>query len=263
MSLSSVRFDASTGKRTRFLACEHNLRGAERAYTEWSMARIEKKGWARRRLEDAIRSAFMKAYQTIKVDPDKYLEHLRMAYDLPALTYNGVYSVDPEILDHIAAQTIRASMRIAAAEGAGLGMGGMFTMIPDLGILAAITLRMLQKLSLIYGFSYNTEEEEAELWIAAASAAGVDIGRELAEKQFVSKFVPRVIQRIAARASTEMVEKWTGRLIPIISSVIGAGLNYYFVKVWGERAIGHFRQKHLQIRQEQAHRITNTAMPAR
>ncbi len=226
------------------------------------MAHIEKKGWVRLRLEDAIRAAFMKAYKTIKVDPEKYLEHLRMAYDLPALTYDGVYSVDPEILDHIAAQTIRTSMRIAAAEGAGLGMGGMFTVLPDLGILSAITLRMLQKLSLIYGFPYNTEEEEAELWIAAASAAGVDIGRELAEKQFVSKFVPRVIQRIAARASTEIVEKWTGRLIPVISSVIGAGLNYYFVKIWGERAIGHFRRKHLQVRQQQAHaRITSMAAP--
>ncbi len=204
----------------------------------------------------------MKAYQTIKVDPEKYLEHLRMAYDLPALTYNGVYSVDPDLLDRIAGQTIRASMRIAAAEGAGLGFGGMFTMLPDLGILAAITLRMLQKLSLIYGFPYNTEDEEAELWVAAATAAGVDISRELVEKQFVSKFVPRVIQRIAARASAEIVEKWTARLIPVISSVIGAGLNYYFVKVWGERAIGHFRQKHLQIRHQQARRITSAAAPA-
>jgi uncharacterized protein (DUF697 family) len=227
------------------------------------MAIIEKKGWVRRRLEDAIRSAFMKAYSTVKVNPEKYLEHLRMAYDLPALTYDGVYTVDPELLDRIAAQTVRASMRIAAAEGAGLGMGGMFTILPDLGILAAITLRMLQKLSLIYGFPYTTEEEEAELWIAAASAAGVDIGRELAEKQFVSKFVPRVIQRIAARASTEIVEKWTGRLIPVISSVIGAGLNYYFVRVWGQRAIGHFRQKHLQVRQQQAGRIANPAMQAK
>src|SRR5271169_5105273 len=222
------------------------------------MTRIEKKGWVRRRLEDAIRAAFMKAYQTVKVDPDKYLEHLRMAYDLPALTYDGVYSVDPEILDHIAGQTIRASMRVAAASGSGLGMGGMFTILPDLGILAAVTLRMLQKLSLIYGFPYTTEEEEAELWIAAASAAGVDIGRELAEKQFVSKFVPRVIQRIAARASGEIVEKWTARLIPVVSSAIGAGLNYYFVKVWGERAIGHFRQKHLQGRRQRA----SVALPA-
>src|SRR5271169_22873 len=222
------------------------------------MTRIEKKGWVRRRLEDAIRSAFIKAYQTVKVDPDKYLEHLRMTYDLPALTYDGVYSVDPEVLDHIAGQTIRVSMRIAAASGSGLGMGGMFTIVPDLGILAAVTLRMLQKLSLIYGFPYTTKEEEAELWIAAASAAGVDIGRELAEKQFVSKFVPRVIQRIAARASGEIVEKWTARLIPVVSSAIGAGLNYYFVKVWGERAIGHFRQKHLQGRRQRA----SVALPA-
>jgi hypothetical protein len=216
------------------------------------MAQIAGKGWVRRGLEGAIRSAFMKAYQTIKVDPDKYLQHMRMAYDLPALTYNGVYSVDPDILDHIAGQTIRASTRLAGAEGAGLGLGGMFTVLPDLGILAAITLRMLQKLSLIYGFPYNTEEEEAELWIAAASAAGVDISRELLEKQFVSKFVPRVIQRIAARASGEIVEKWTARLIPLVSSAIGAGLNYYFVRVWGERAMRHFRQRHLQVRQKQA-----------
>ena len=78
-------------------------------------------------------------------------------------------------------------------------MGGMFTIIPDLGILAAITIRMIQKLSLIYGFSYNTEQEEAELWVAAASAAGVDISRDLVEKRVVSKFIPRVIQRIAAK----------------------------------------------------------------
>jgi hypothetical protein len=227
------------------------------------MAHVVKTGWVRRRLEDAIRNGFMKAYQTVKVDPDKYLEHLRIAYDLPAITYDGVHSVDPDILDHIAGQTIRASMRVAAVEGAGLGLGGMFTMLPDLGILAAITLRMLQKLSLIYGFPYNTEQEEAELWIAAASAAGVDISRELLEKQLVSKFVPRVIQRIAVRASTEIVEKWTARLIPVISSVIGAGLNYYFVRVWGERAIGHFRQRHLQIRQQQANATAGRiALPA-
>ncbi len=227
------------------------------------MAQIDRKSWLRRRLEGAIRGAFMKAYKTIKVDPEKYLEHLRIAYDLPALTYEGVYSVDPELLDHIAEQTIRASMKMAAAEGAGLGMGGMLTIVPDLSILAGLTLRMIQKLSLIYGFPYNTEEEEAELWVAAASAAGVDISRELLEKQLVSKFVPRVIQRIAAKASAEIVEKWTARLIPIISSVIGAGLNYYFMKVWGERAVGHFRQRHLQIRRQQLNSgARSTVIPA-
>jgi hypothetical protein len=143
---------------------------------------------------------------------------------------------------------------MAAAEGAGLGLGGMLTMVPDLGILAAITLRTIQKLSLLYGFEYNTDQEVAELWIAAASAAGVDISRELLEKEIVSRFVPRVIQRIAVQASREVVEKWSGRVIPLASSLIGAGLNYYFVRAWSERALSHFRAKHVTLRQQLASR---------
>ena len=139
-------------------------------------------------------------------------------------------------------------MKLAAAEGAGFGLGGILTIMPDLGILSAITMRTIQKLSLIYGFEMNTDDEIAELWIAAASAAGVDISRELLEKEVVNRFVPKVIQRIAARASTEVVEKWAGRLIPIASSAIGCALNYYFVRAWGERALAHFRKKHPETR---------------
>ena len=141
-------------------------------------------------------------------------------------------------------------MKLAALEGAGFGLGGLITIFPDLGILSAITMRTIQKLSLVYGFQFNTDDEIAELWIAAASAAGVDISRELLEKEVVNKFVPRVIQRIAARASAEVVEKWAGRMIPLVSSALGAGLNYWFVRAWGERAKAHFRQRHLQLRQQ-------------
>jgi uncharacterized membrane protein YdjX (TVP38/TMEM64 family) len=124
----------------------------------------------------------------------------------------------------------------------------VFTLLPDLSILSAITMRTIQKLSLIYGFEFNTDEEQAELWIAAASAAGVDISRELLEKQIVKRFIPQVAQRIAAQASTEVAEKWVGRLVPLASSVIGAGLNYYFVRGWGRRAMGHFRERHLRAK---------------
>jgi hypothetical protein len=72
----------------------------------------------------------------------------------------------------------------------------------------------------------------------------VDISRELLEKGVVNRFVPAVIQRIAVQASTDVVERWAGRLIPVLSSAIGATLNYYFVRAWGERAMSHFRQKH-------------------
>jgi len=212
------------------------------------MMEIERKSWFRGRVEKALMKGLTRAYSTVQVDHDKFLLQVRAAYRLPISSYQGVYSLDVSELDAVADSIVRSGMKIAAVEGAGFGLGGMLTIVPDLGILSAITMRTIQKLSLVYGFEFNTDDEIAELWIAAASAAGVDISRELLEKEVVNKFVPRVIQRIAARASAEVVEKWAGRVIPLASSAIGAGLNYWFVRAWGERAKAHFRQRHLEIR---------------
>jgi len=209
----------------------------------------ERKSWLRRRVETALTRGLTGAYSTVRVDPGKFLLQLRVAYRLPISGYHGVYSLEMHELDSVADSILRSGMKMAALEGAGFGLGGLLTIVPDLGILSAITMRTIQKLSLLYGFEYNTDEEIAELWISAASAAGVDLSRELLEKEVINKFVPRVIQRIAARASTEVVEKWAGRLIPLASSAIGAGLNYWFVRAWGQRALAHFRQRHLAVRQ--------------
>jgi hypothetical protein len=213
----------------------------------------EKKSWMRRRVEGAIRGGLAHAYNTIRVEPDRFLMELRVAHGLPLATFHGVYTLPIERLDDVATSVIRGGMKLAAAEGAGFGMGGILTIVPDLGILSAITMRTIQKLSLIYGFELNTDDEIAELWIAAATAAGVDISRELLEKEVVNRFVPRVIQRIAAKAGSEIAEKWVGRLIPFTSSIIGCALNYYFVRAWGERARQHFRSKHLMVRERLAH----------
>ncbi len=209
----------------------------------------DQRSWLSRRVEEALQKGFERAYESLRVDPERYLWHLRAAHGLPIATFRGMATLPIEIVDQVADETIRAGMKLAATEGAGLGLGGMFTLVPDLSILAVITFRTVQKLSLIYGFEYNTDDEMAELWMAAASAAGLDVGREFVEKEVVQRLVPRVIRRIAVQASGEMVEKWAGRVIPVLSSAIGAGLNYYFVRAWGERAKAHFREKHLKLRE--------------
>jgi hypothetical protein len=149
--------------------------------------------WLSKRLENALKSGLSRAYETVRVHPDEYLMHLRAAHALPVSSYEGLFSLPVAELDSIARQTVRGSMKMAGAEGAGLGFGGFATIVPDLGILSAITMRMVQKLSLIYGFQYNTDEEVAELWIAAATAAGVDISKELLEKTLLKTFVQRVL----------------------------------------------------------------------
>ena len=225
------------------------------------MASRLKKSWLRHRIETALVEGLTRAYETVRVDPAKFLIQLRAAYGLPITGFHGVYGIELTRLDEIAESVIRSGMKIAAAEGAGLGLGGIVTVVPDLGILSTITMRTIQKLSLIYGFEFNTDEEMAELWVAAASAAGVDISRELLEKGLINRFVPRVIQRIAVQASGDVVEQWAGRMIPLLSSLIGAGLNYYFLRAWGRRALVHFRRKHLDLRARHAQAQVAAAPP--
>lgn len=214
------------------------------------MSEVGPHSWLRGRVQKALSEGLTRAYSRVQVDPAKFLLQLRTAYRLPVSGYHGIYLLEVREIDVVADDIIRSGMKLAAVEGAGFGLGGFITIIPDLGILSAITMRTIQKLSLVYGFQFSTDEEIADLWIAAASAAGLDISRDLLEREVVNKFVPRVIQRIAARASTEVVEKWAGRMIPLVSSALGAGLNYWFVRAWGERAKAHFRERHLQLRQQ-------------
>jgi EcsC protein family len=221
----------------------------------------ERKSWLRKRAEKALVRGLTRAYSTVRVDPAKFLWQLRAAYRVPISGYHGVFSLDVHELDIVADSIVRGGMKLAAVEGAGFGLGGLLTIVPDLGVLSAITMRTIQKLSLLYGFEFNTDDEIAELWIAAASAAGVDISRELIEKEIVNKFVPRVIRRIAVKASGEVVEKWAGRVIPLASSAIGAGLNYWFVRAWGERARAHFRARHLELRQSNRLGMADVAGP--
>src|SRR6266566_4860977 len=184
------------------------------------MFSMSDKSWFRRRIEKSVAKGLMRAYKTVRVNPQRFLIELRAAHGIPVNSFQGMFSLDLPVLDDLAHKVIRSGMRIAATEGAGFGLGGFLTIVPDFSILAGITLRTIQKLSLIYGFEYNTDEEMSELWIAAASAAGVDLGREFLEKNIVNRLIPRIIQRIAAKASAEFVEKWAGRLIPVVSSLI-------------------------------------------
>ena len=210
----------------------------------------------------AAGAGFRRAYEQVRIDQDKYLRQVRRTHRLPIAAWPEMFDLGPEVIDPIAAGTIKASSRVAALEGAGLGVGGFLTVVPDMGILAAITLRMLQKLSLLYGFEYATDEEVSKLWIAAATAAGLDLGRDFLEKQAVERLVPRIIDRLAVKLGAEVAEKWAGRIIPVVSAGAAGALNYYFIRAWGRRAQKHFRERHLLISAQNARRAGARALPS-
>jgi EcsC protein family len=201
-----------------------------------------------RLLRASSRRGFRRAYQQVRLDPQKYFRQLRQRLNLPISSWHDLRSVKDEELNPHADRVIKSAARLAALEGMGLGLGGLITALPDFGILAAITIRMLQRLSLTYGFEYSTDDELASLWLAAASAAGVDLGREFLERQALERLVPKIVDQVALRAGAEVAEKWAARVIPVLSAGTAAALNYWFVRAWGRRAQRHFLERRRTLR---------------
>jgi uncharacterized protein (DUF697 family) len=198
-----------------------------------------------RGLNRVLRFGVRRGLRSLEVNPEDFRRQLADKHGLWVPNFGRMQDVPVERLDAIAQKLIRDAERLALAEGAGFGLGGMITLIPDAGILTAITLRLIQRLCLLYGFEMRGQDERVELWLAAASATGVDYGKDLVEKQMFEKLGPRIAKRLAVKLGEETAEKWVGRMIPVASSAIGGILNFTFVRTWGRRVQRNLREKHL------------------
>jgi len=195
-----------------------------------------------------LRFGLFRGLRSIEIDPEEFREYLAKKHRLHVSDFSRMHQVPVERLDFIARQLVRDAQRLALAEGAGFGLGGMITLLPDAGLLTIITLRLIQRLCLLYGFEAQGPDERKELWLAAAAATGIDFGKDLAEKQLVERLAPRVAERLALKFGQEAAEKWVGRLIPLASSVVGGALNFAFVRSWGRRVHRNLRARHLAER---------------
>lgn len=211
------------------------------------MARLHNFG-GRSPLRRLFRVGLLKGFRSIEVDPDDFRRYLAKRHKLYLADLRSVRELPINELDRIAQALIRDAERWALAEGAGFGLGGVLTLVPDASFLTVITLRLVQRLCLLYGFETQSAEQHHELWMAAAAASGVDFGKDLAEKQLLERVAPRVAERLAARIGQEAAEKWVGKLIPFTSAIVGGALNFGFVRGWGRRAQRHLRAKHLATR---------------
>jgi uncharacterized protein (DUF697 family) len=214
-----------------------------------------------RGLNRMLRFGVRRGLRSVEVNPEDFRRQLADKHELWVPNFGRMHDVPLERLDAIAQKLIRDAERLAAAEGAGFGLGGMITLLPDASILTVITLRLIQRLCLLYGFETRGQDERVELWLAAATATGVDYGKDLVEKQMFEKLAPRIAQRLAVKLGEETAEKWVGRMIPLASSAIGGILNFSFVRTWGRRVQRNLREKHVAKRNSAA-RTAAWAFPA-
>ena len=218
------------------------------------------KSLAGRSVSRFLRFGMLRGLRSVEIDADEFRKYLSEKHGLWVPHFGRMRDVPLEKLDAIAERLIHDAQRLAMAQGAGFGLGGMFTVVPDAGLLTIITLRLIQRLCLLYGFEEHGQDQRIEMWIAAASAAGIDFGKDIAEKQMIEKLAPRVASRLAIKIGEESAEKWIARIVPLASSAIGGVLNYTFVRSWGRRVQRHLRNRQLAERAT-APRVT-TITPA-
>lgn len=204
--------------------------------------------WIYNTFRASAQAGFRQAYKRVRLDPEKYFEEVRAKFRIPIRSWEDMHLLSDADLKPYSDRVIKSASRAAALEGMGFGLGGITTILPDFGILAAITIRMLQRLSLMHGFDYSTHDEIGSLWLAAASAAGLDFGREFLEKQAIEKIIPKIVDQVAIRAGAEVAEQWAARLVPVLSAGTAGALNYWFVRSWGRRAQRHFLDRRRALR---------------
>src|SRR3981189_2334499 len=160
-----------------------------------------------------VRFGVLRGLRSIEIDPEDFRLHLANKHGLWVEDFARMKDVPTERPDAISTALIRNAERLALAEGAGFGLGGMMTFLPDASLLTVITLRLIQRLSLLYGFEAHGHDQRVEMWKAAAAASGIDYGKDLAEKQILDKLAPRIAERFAAKIGAGPVGKGGGRVV--------------------------------------------------
>src|SRR5207237_10032438 len=82
------------------------------------------KSWLRRRIKDGLHRGFQHAYETVKIDPARFLLQLRAAYGLPITNLQGVDSVEISRLDDPATRFIRNGTKVADGQRGVSRLGG-------------------------------------------------------------------------------------------------------------------------------------------
>ena len=85
------------------------------------------KSMAGRTLGKFLRFGVLRGLRTVEIDPEEFRKQLSEKHGLRVPHFGRMREVPMERLDAIAGILIRDAQHLALAEGAGFGLGGMFT----------------------------------------------------------------------------------------------------------------------------------------
>jgi EcsC protein family len=193
-----------------------------------------------------------KVWAAIRADPVRAPEHIALAaseYHGPAAEAwaaekRSRYANEGRELAEMAK---RRHATLARFEGAATGVGGVFTMVPDLVGLAWIQTRLVFFVAAAYGYDPRDPMRPAELLVLMnlysdvheARAALDGAGRSIAEAYVGTKLQREeaLAMRLARMVGKRTARKMFGRLIPFAAIAFNAVGNERDTRALADRAI--------------------------
>ena len=108
---------------------------------------------AKRAVGRFLKFGVLRGLRSVEIDPEEFRRNLAEKHGLWVPHFGRMKDAPLEKLDAIAERLIHDAQKDSQWPRApAFGLGGMITIIPDTGFLTVITLRLIQKLCLLYGF---------------------------------------------------------------------------------------------------------------
>jgi EcsC protein family len=146
----------------------------------------------------------------------------------------------------------RKHVRLARLEGGALGLGGVFTVAPDIVALLWIQSRMIFYIAAAYGYDPRHPMRPAELLAlqglyetpAEARAALDGVGKRLAqamvERAISHRSMDSLHRRLVKYVAKRLARRYAGRYIPFVGAPLGALQNAGVTKRIGKLALAYY-----------------------
>lgn len=194
-------------------------------------------------------------WERLRNDPTRAPEHLALAAaerHAPAAEAwvaekRGRYSMSPPALAQAAKKRHAALARFS---GAATGVGGVFTLIPDLAAAAWIQSRCVMFIAAAYGFDPRDPMRPAELLVLQnlyatpqeARAALDGTGKHLAQAMVMGRFQREeaLATRLARMVGERAAKRIGARLVPGLAIALNAAANERDTRALADRAIAFY-----------------------
>jgi EcsC protein family len=146
----------------------------------------------------------------------------------------------------------RKHVRLARLEGGALGIGGAFTMAPDIVALLWIQSRMVFYIAAAHGYDPTHPMRPAELLAlqglydtpadarSALDGVGKRMAQAMVEKAVFDRRNDALHIRLAKYLGKRLARRYAGRLIPFIGAPLGALQNGSVTKDLGRRTLAYY-----------------------